>query len=114
WGEQMPRPRLFHGQSDATASASVLGPARRRTARSAPTDLLLNMELKGDCIDEAAAQWKFSRDGVFGLAKRGATTIEAVFDEPSMYVRVSAPYALEPGIGVLTKENGMYSGTASV
>ena len=114
WGEQMPRPRLFNGQSEAAAATSILGPARRRTARSAPTDLLLNMEMKGDCINEAAAQWRFSRDGVFGLAKRGATTIEAVFDAPSMYFRISAPYAQEPAIGVLTEENGSYSGTVEM
>ena len=115
WGHTSPRPRVFHGSDDAvTASTSTQGPGRRRATRSGPIDLVLNMQMRGECIDEAAASWTFTRDGIFGFAKRGATTIEAVFDAPSIYFRISAPFALDPAIGVLTEENGSYSGTASV
>jgi hypothetical protein len=37
-----------------------------------------------------------------------------VFDGPSIYYRLSEPYAQEPVMGVLTEENGSYAGTAEV
>lgn len=69
--------------------------------------------MHGDCIDESA-RWTFVRDGIFGLAKSGASTIEAVFDAPSIYFRLTAPYSRDPAIGVLTEDNGTYSGTTQM
>jgi hypothetical protein len=115
WGETYPRPRLFYG-SDAKPAIVSSAPSvsRRRATGSVASELSLQMQMRGECIDEAAGQWRFSRDGVFGLAKRGATSIEAVFDGPQVYFRLSAPYAQEPVYLVLTEENGTYSGTAEV
>jgi hypothetical protein len=111
----MPKPRLFYGADHFAASDTVPRPAgRRRAARSGPSELALHMQMRGDCIDETPAQWRFTRDGVFGVAKRGETTIEAVFDAPHIYFRLSAPFAKEPVQGTLTEENGFYSGTAEV
>jgi hypothetical protein len=115
WGENWPRPRLFLG---ANTFATFDGPAsqssRRRTSQPGPSDLSLRIEMRGECINEAPAQWRFTRDGIFGSAKHGETTIEAVFDGPSIYYRLNAPYAKEPVMGTLTDENGSYAGTAQV
>lgn len=114
WGENLPRPRLFQGQLDAIATTSVPVASRRRSARSGSDDVVLEARMHGDCVDETAARWTFTRDGIFGLAKSGATTVEAVFDARSIYFRLSAPFALDPAIGVLTEENGLYSGTTQM
>jgi hypothetical protein len=114
WGENLPRPRLFQGQPDAIASTSVQAAPRRRSARSGSDDVVLEARVHGDCVDETAARWTFTRDGVFGVAKSGATTIEAVFDAPSIYFRLTAPYAGFPAIGELTEDNGTYSGTTQM
>lgn len=115
WGDVWPRPRIFHG-SDALPAADHAVPVtgRRRSARSGRPEIALQMQMRGDCIDEAAGRWEFSRDGIFGLAKRGATTIEAVFDGSEIFFRLSAPYAQGPVYGSLTDENGIYTGTAQV
>lgn len=114
WGDMYPRPRVFNGEAEATASSVSIGSPRRRAARSGPADTMFEMEMRGECIDEAAASWSFTRDGIFGVAKRGATTIEAVFDAPSLYFRLTAPYAQGPATGVLTEENGAYRGSVQV
>jgi len=115
WGESWPKPRVFFGADQMLApAASAVQGGRRRALRSGPTDVDLRMQIRGECIDEAPAQWHFTREGVFGQAKRGETTIEAVFDAPYIYFRLSAPYASEPVQGVLTEENGSYAGTAQV
>ena len=119
WGENWPRSRLFYGSDDiATASTAAPPAARRRATRSAErADVTLQMQMRGDCIDEAAgaaAQWRFTREGLFGSAKRGETAIEAVFDAPNIYFRLTAPYAKDVVIGVLTEANGVYSGTTQV
>jgi hypothetical protein len=56
-----------------------------------PSELAFRMQIHGECINEASSQWRFARDGVFGAAKQGDTTIEAVFDGSSIYYRLSAP-----------------------
>lgn len=115
WGEMWPKPRLFHGSNTAAATGNAAPVAgRRRAARSGPSELSLQMQMRGECMDEAAGQWRFSRDGIFGVSKRGGTTIEAVFDGPEIYVRLSAPYAQFPAYGTLTEENGSYSGSVQV
>ena len=116
WGEMYPRPRLFNGfdTPPALVNSDPLASRRRATGPVASDSSSLQMQMQGDCIDEAAGQWRFSREGVFGLAKRGDTTIEAVFDGPQIYFRLSAPYATEPAYVVLNEENGSYSGTANV
>ena len=41
-------------------------------------------------------------------------TIEALFDAPAIYFRLSAPYTTEVVRGELTEHDGTYSGTADV
>jgi len=114
WGDVWPRPRLFYGSDAAPLVNSAPSAGRRRATGAMASDLSLQMQMQGECIDEAAGQWRFSRDGVFGLAKRGTTTIEAVFDAPQIYLRLSAPYTQDPAYVVLNEENGSYTGTANV
>jgi hypothetical protein len=117
WGEMYPRPRLFHGSADApppAAGQSTPLAGRRRSARSGSPELALQMQMRAECIDETSGRWQFSRDGIFGQAKRGTTTIEAVFDGPQIFFRLSATYAQYPVSGELTEENGSYIGTAQV
>jgi hypothetical protein len=115
WGDMYPRPRIFYGADKLTTADTAARPAGRgRAILANPTETGLQMQIHGECITEAASQWRFTRDGVFGVAKQGETTIEAVFDGPSIYYRLSAPYAKEPVMGVLTGENGSFAGTAQV
>jgi hypothetical protein len=114
WGETYPRPRLFYGSLASSNANSANAAGRRRASGAAGPELALQMQITGECVDEAAGHWRFDRDGVFGLARRGATTIEAVFDAPQIYFRLSAPYAQGPAYVVLTGENGSYSGTGEV
>jgi hypothetical protein len=115
WGDNMPRPRVFNGVDDGAAARVSNGAAsRRRSTRSESLDQTLDMQFAGECIDESAARWTFTRDGVFGIAKHGATTIETVFDGPQIYFRLTAPYAQDPAIGSMTEENGWYRGEVNV
>jgi hypothetical protein len=114
WGDMYPRPRLFYGAENIASNTSARQPGRRRAVHSDASELAVRIQMHGECIDESSAQWRFARDGAFGVAKRGDTTIEAVFDGPSIYFRLSAPYAKEPVMGVLTEESGSYAGTADV
>jgi hypothetical protein len=116
WGDMYPRPRIFNGADKLTTAETAVRPPGRGRAilASPPSEVGLQMQIHGECINEASSQWRFARDGVFGVAKRGDTTIEAVFDGTSIYYRLSAPYAKEPVMGVLTEENGSYAGTAQV
>lgn len=116
WGDMYPRPRIFNGADKLTTAETAARPPGRGRAilASPPSEVALQMQIHGECINEASSQWRFARDGVFGVAKQGDTTIEAVFDGPSIYYRLSAPYAKEPVMGVLTEENGSYAGTAQV
>jgi hypothetical protein len=115
WGEMYPKPRLFLGADHiSTSAASTPQSSRRRAINGSPLALALQMEMRGECIDESSAEWSFTRDGVFGVAKRGDTTIEAVFEGSSIYYRLSAPFAKEPVTGVLTEDSGSYAGTADV
>ena len=115
WGDVWPRPRLFLGANDGIATGqSSRASGRRRATRSGALASALQMEMQCECVSEPAAQWKFSREGLFGVAKRGQTTIEAVFDAPEIHFRLNAPYAQEPVYGLLAEENGAYVGKAQV
>jgi hypothetical protein len=114
WGDVWPRPRLFLGQEKTpTAEAAVNG--RRRGVRPPPGNPNVSMQLRGDCLDEAtSAHWMLKNDEVFATAKRGGTTMEAVFDGPTIYIRLTAPDLRYPALGILRLENSIYSGTLEV
>lgn len=112
WGVQPPR--LFHGAPEAAASLAERAPARRRATRSSTATTSLRVEISGSCVAAATERWTFRREGIFGVAQHGQTTVEAVFDGPEIYYRLSAPYAAAPVQGVLTQTGGSYSGTAEL
>src|SRR6185369_14145941 len=115
WGDIYPRPRLFYGSDAVTTNAAPVRTfGRGRASRPPATDSALQMQLRGDCIDEISDRWQFSRDGVFGLSQRGDTTIEAVFDGPTIYFRLSAPFAKDVVTSELVETDGTFSGTADV
>jgi hypothetical protein len=114
WGEMYPRPRVFSGDADHSASAPARVPLRTRAARMsgagpATPATPLQIQISGDCIDETTQHWTFLRDGVFGTARHGDTTIQAVFDDDRLFFRLDAPYAALIGAkGILTETNGSY------
>jgi len=117
WGGMYPRPRLFYGSDDvasATTGAPVTLFGRGRASRPPAGDSALQVQMRGECIDEISDRWKFSRDGVFGFSQRGDTTIEAVFDGPTIYYRLAAPFAREVVTSELVETGGTFSGTANV
>jgi len=112
WGDVYPRPRVFESGADlAKGGAAVRSPGRSRAWRPAAPETALQAEVRGDCVDAGPQLWKFERDGAFGVARQGETTVEAVFDGPIMHYRLSAPYAKEPAEGFLAETDGSYSGT---
>jgi hypothetical protein len=115
WGENWPKPRLFYGVHDATAAGTVARVAGRRRSAGMSPGTALRMQMSADCVEQQAAErWSFTREGIFGVAQRGGTTIEAVFDDGQIYYRMNAPFAGETVFGVLDEANGSYSGTANV
>jgi hypothetical protein len=114
WGANMPRPRVFHA-IERPAIEPVRAAGRRR-AVSAPARAQTEVEVQtsGECMEPYAARFAFARDGIFGLADQASTRIEAVFDGPSMYFRLSAPFALEPVKTALANAGGTYTATPSV
>lgn len=119
WGDIYPRPRLFYAENKSAEPVSTTPrTGRTRAVRpSAPANgvtTTYRMQISGDCISEPTNRWAFSRDGIFGRAQGGETTIDAVFDGSLIYFRVTAPYAKQPAVGILTEANGLYSGTAEV
>ena len=115
WGDTYPRPRLFYGADGVAAADTPLRRATRvKASRPVASDVAVQMQIRGDCIDQTSERFVFARDGIFGLARRGDMTIEAVFDAPVIYFRLSAPYSTEAVRGVLTESDGSYSGTADV
>ncbi|HEX8153340.1 MAG TPA: VCBS repeat-containing protein, partial [Thermoanaerobaculia bacterium] len=88
WGDVWPRPRLFY--SDAVAAAPLRTASRRRTASvAAPTRASLDIRVNGDCIGTTAGRWELAREGVFGVARNGNTTIETLTDETSLHFRLT-------------------------
>jgi len=115
WGDIYPRPRLFNGaETVAAADTPLRRLTRGKASRPVASDVAAQVQIRGDCIDQTSERFVFARDGVFGVAQRGDTTIEALFDAPSIYFRLSGPYAKDGAIGVLSEANGSYSGTANV
>ncbi len=114
WGDNWPRPRLFHGNPEvsvATTGARVAG--RRRSAGMSP-GIALRMEMRADCIETQAARWSFTREGIFGVSQRDGAAIEAVFDDSQIYYRMTAPFSGEPVYGTLTESDGLWNGTTQV
>ena len=117
WGDIYPAPRLFYGANDgSTAATSIVRlPARGRAFRAAAPETSMQMQIQGECVDASADRWTFARDGIFGVAQHGQTRIETVFEDASTIdFRFTAPYTLEPAVGVLKESNGTFSGTAFV
>ena len=111
WGDVWPRPRLFY--SDAASTAPLRTSSRRRTASvTAPARANLDLRMNGNCIDTTAARWEFAREGVFGGARSGDTRIETLTDETSLHFRLTVPNTTAPIVGILTRIDGVYSGTA--
>ena len=114
WGDNWPKPRLFYGAHEAAATTSnARAVGRRRSAGPAP-GIALRMEMRADCLEQQAARWSFTREGLFGVSQRDGATIEAVFDEGQIYYRMAAPFAGEPVYGTLTESDGFWNGTAQV
>ena len=117
WGDMYPRPRLFYGSADTAGAANdtvVRFGGRGRASRPPAAASALQMQLRGECVDEISDRWNFSRDGVFGLAQREDASMEAVFDGATIYYRLNAPYAKDTVKGELVQSDGVYSGTAIV
>jgi hypothetical protein len=115
WGGMYPRPRLFYGTPVAAANeAAVRFGGRGRASRPPASASALQMQLRGECIEEISDRWNFSRDGAFGLSQHGDTTIEAVFDGETIYYRLNAPFATYPVKGELVQRDGVYAGTVNV
>ena len=113
WGENWPRPRVFHTSNVVSASTSMREGGRRRGIAAA-TETRLQMSFAADCVRQAPDRWTFAREGVFARAAREDTTIDAVFGDFNIHFRLTAPYALEPAYGTLTETAGKYSGTVEV
>lgn len=114
WGSVYPRPRIFEGTVEAASAGQSARSTRSRAVRPGAPEIALRAQVQGDCIDAAPQLWKFERDGVFGVARRDDTTVQAVFDGSVIYYRLAAPYAKEAVEGSLTETDGTYSGTATV
>ena len=114
WGDIYPRPRVFYGAPSAATREAEPALGRRRASGPGSTNTSLSVQLTGPCIGSATERWTFAREGVFGLAQQGDTTVEAVFDGADIDYRLSTPYAMERVQGVLTESGGSYSGTAQV
>ncbi|HEX2061539.1 MAG TPA: VCBS repeat-containing protein [Thermoanaerobaculia bacterium] len=114
WGDRWPKPRLFGAETVAATSAPARASSRTRAANRTLHDTTLSVHFQGDCVDARSERWLFARDGVFGLAHREETRIEAIFDASTVYLRIHAPFAREPIRAALTETNGVYSGTVDV
>ena len=117
WGEVYPKPRVFHAPTERTATSEPVVPAPgRRRAVGAPVSntTAIQVETRGECIDATTTRFAFTRDGIFGTAADGATTIESVLEGTSLHFRLSAPYALQPVQTALVESNGQYTATPSV
>jgi hypothetical protein len=117
WGEIFPRPRVFHAPTERAATSEPVVPAPgRRRAVGAPASNRYEIELetRGECVDATTTRFAFTRDGIFGDAAAGDTRIETVLEGTSMYLRLYAPYALEPVQTALVESNGRYTATPSV
>lgn len=114
WGDNWPRPRIYSADPAVTASTAVgvAGPRRGRASNPPALSRVVSMELRGDCIDAVAGRFDFSRDGIFGVAQRGDTKIEGLFDDGVIYARISAPFTLEPAVTTLVGTNNSFSGMA--
>lgn len=113
WGENWPKPRLFYGAGEIAASGTTTrSSGRRRSAGLAP-GTALRMQMQAQCVEPAADRWNFSREGIFGEARRGGAAIEAVFDEGLIFYRMNGPLSKETMFGTLTESNGVYSGTTN-
>jgi hypothetical protein len=114
WGDNWPRPRLFHGANEAAAAATAArGSSRQRaSSSSAAQQRTLDVGFSGDCVETTSGRWQFTRDGVFGAARNGEMTMETIADDSLLYFRLRAPYSTEPMYGVLTQEGDVYSGSA--
>jgi FG-GAP-like repeat len=115
WGEPWPKPRLFGADAVAAAAPAKVNSRGRAAAGRTVPETSLRMQFKADCVDQGIERWTFVRDGVFGSARKGQTTIDALFDGPDVVIRLTAPYAKWPVYAVLTPDaSGTYTGTASV
>lgn len=118
WGGVYPAPRFFYGANDGSAAVTSIMrlPARGRAFRTTSPETALQIQIQGECIDVSSERWTFVRDGIFGVAQHGQTKIETVFEGPSTIdFRVTAPYTVEPSVGVLTESSkGTFSGSAWV
>ncbi|HEY6842704.1 MAG TPA: VCBS repeat-containing protein [Thermoanaerobaculia bacterium] len=118
WGDPYPRPHVFNGSdSEPAATESVPAIAVRGRAQRMmnPAGSALNVQIGGDCIAATSARFVFAREGIFGSAQTGNTTIEAVFDGTNIYYRLTAPYLQVPISSSLAKNaDGTFSGTALV
>jgi hypothetical protein len=117
WGEVYPRPRVFHAPAERAATSEPLIPApgrRRAVGPPASNVTALRIETGGECIDATTTRFAFTREGIFGDAAEGTTRIESVLEGTSMYLRLYAPYALEPVQTALVESNGQYTATPTV
>jgi hypothetical protein len=114
WGDNWPRPRIYSAGPATTASTTAGAPGPRRGRAASPPALsrTVSMELRGDCVDTIAGRFNFSREGIFGVAQRGDTKIEGVFDDGVISARISAPFTLEPAMTTLVATNNSFSGMA--
>lgn len=113
WGEMYPRPRIFNGSGDLAAGPEV-GRAARRAVIGRRAGTALRMTFDAECVTEAPDRWAFARDGIFGVAQQGDSTIEAVFDGGSIFFRLTAPYTVHPATGRLRAVDGEYRGIVDV
>ncbi|HJT16697.1 MAG TPA: VCBS repeat-containing protein [Thermoanaerobaculia bacterium] len=118
WGGNMPAPRVFNGSdSEQPAGQSIprIGSRGRALRMMSPAMSALNVQIGGDCIDATSSRFVFAREGIFGSAQSGDTTIEAVFDGANIDYRLTAPYLQMPISSSLSKNaDGTFSGTALV
>lgn len=117
WSDTMPKPRVFGADSLSSAAPLQMLPSLHHratpSARAAATPF--QVQITGDCIPGTSGRYAFQRDGIFGAARTSDTTMDAVFDGQTIYMRIFVPYlSYEMDVKLTQGSNGSYSGTANI
>jgi hypothetical protein len=109
-------PRLLYVEAAEPIVTTSRPSGRSRAVRGfAASTLHFDVEMHGGCVPQNTDHWSLTREGIFGVDRHGAQTVETVLENGTLYFRLTAPWARLPILGrVQQGAGGSYTGDVFV